>query len=215
MHDHTSVGHGDRGNADEELNIYSVVLIDVKGSTSRDGPGFEQMREDLSRLVVFVAHEGGIRLELQRHGDTGDGFRLVLAPREIAPHRVIDVFVDRLATRLRDHNNAVSDARRIRLRVAFHLGMAKRRSGTWTGPLLIVAERLVNAEQVRGALEADDKLDLVAIVSNELYETVVVAGFGQIPVRSYQRVHVSVKEFDRDAWLLVPDPAARWAVARL
>jgi hypothetical protein len=197
--------HSDHGTAEQQANIYSIMQADVEASTHLDGPGLERTRDDLFNLVGRIAHAGGVGPEFIRHNDTGDGLRLFLAPDVLAPPRVIDVFVDGLGTGLRRLRRMASDAARIRLRVAFHFGLVKRHLDNWTGPSLAVTERLVNAGQVRSVLRADKDVDLAAVVSNEMYQVVVRDGFGQIPVERYRKIRVSVKEYKRVAWLLLPD----------
>jgi hypothetical protein len=186
--------------------LCTIVQMDVAGSARRDGRSLEQMRNDLFDLVESVALRGEINLETPPYEDTGDGLRLLL-PADIPPTRAIEVFAGGLAAGLHEHRRKVDAAARIRLRVAFHIGLVTRHRGSWTGSSLVVAARLVNSKPLRAALRVDDKVNLAAAVSDPMYQLVVRDRFGHIPVTCYRKIRVRVKEYDDRAWLLVPRSA--------
>jgi len=68
--------------------------------------------------------------------------------------------------------------------------------------------RLIEAESLRGALAADDQIDLAAIVSDGLFETVLRHGNGYIRPSCFREIHLTVKEFAAKAWQLVPSGGA-------
>jgi hypothetical protein len=113
------------------------------------------------------------------------------------------MFVLGLRARLREHRQAVSEAARIRLRVAFDFGLIERHLQGWTGDPLIRVARLVEAGPLRAALRDDAGPDLVAVVSDFLYETVIRHGYGYIGPSCFRAIRVSVKEFDARAWQLI------------
>jgi hypothetical protein len=180
--------------------------MDVAGSARRDGRALERMRNDLFDLVENAAARGDIDLESPPFDDNGDGLRLVLTP-DVPPTRAIDVFAVGIEADLREHRRQVEDEARIRLRVAFHIGLVTRHRGSWTGSSLVVPARLVNAKPLRAALRTDPEANLAAAVSNAMYQLVVRDRFGHIPVTCYRKVRVRVKEYDDRAWLLVPRSA--------
>jgi len=186
--------------------LCTIVQMDVAGSARRDGRSLEQMRNDLFDLVENVALRGGIDLETPPYEDTGDGVRLVL-PADVSPTRAIDVFAGGLAVGLRAHRRRVDAEARIRLRVAFHIGLVTRHRGSWTGSSLVVTARLVDSKPLRTALRMNDKIGLAAAVSDPMYQLVVRDRFGHIPLTCYRKIRVRVKEYDDRAWLLVPRSA--------
>jgi hypothetical protein len=190
--------------ATTERNLYSIVLMDVIGSAVFEGQGQRRMRDDLYRLVTDVAADNGVNLDRLLYDDNGDGLRLVVPLNLLPPTRVIDAFVDGLAAGLREHRRYVSPQARLRLRVCFDLGLVEAHRGSWTGDVLVRASRLINAEPVREALRVDLDADLVAVVSDPMYELVVRPRFGRIPPDSYREIRVAVKEFAGTAWLLLP-----------
>jgi hypothetical protein len=192
-----------------DLNLYIVVLIDVVGSASRDHQGQRQMRDDLYGLVDKVAAANGLDLDRLPYDDNGDGLRLVVAPHLLAPTRVIDAFVSGLAAGLREHRRSARPEARLRLRVSFDLGLVEAHRRGRTGEVLVRATRLVNADAAREALRADPDADLVAVVSDAMYQLIERHRLGQIPPSSYRRIRVNVKEFVGRAWLLVPGSLTR------
>jgi hypothetical protein len=98
----------------------------------------------------------------------------------------------------------VNEAARIRLRVAFDLGLVESHLQGWTGAPLIRVARLIEAEPLRATLRADLQLDLAVVVSDVLYEAVIRHGYGYFGPSCFRAMHVSVKEFDARAWRLRP-----------
>jgi hypothetical protein len=186
------------------LALFFVILMDVMNSASRVGDHHRRMREDLHSMVAAVLaasrlHPGSLSWE-----DRGDGLRLVLPAGLISPTDVVDTFVLRLSTALREHRRYVSEAARIRLRIAFDLGLLAAHRGSWTGEPVIRVARLVDAEAARDLLTNHVSVDLAVVVSNGLFESVVRHGYGRIAPDCFRQIQVTVKEFDKPAWLLVP-----------
>lgn len=187
-----------------DRNLYTIVLIDLAMSAANDCQGQRRIRTDLYDLVHDVVRYGGLTLESLPFSDTGDGLRLVVPLDRIQPTQVVDMFVLGLTAGLREHRRRVRESARIRMRVAFDLGLVEPHLRGWTGDPLVRAARLVDAEPLRDALRSDRMLDLVVVVSDELYQSVVRHGYGYIAPDCFQAIHVRVKEFDATAWLLKP-----------
>ncbi len=185
-------------------NLYVIVLIDVVGSAAHDIQGQRRMRDDLYRLVTDLAADNGFDLDRLLYHDNGDGFRFVVPLSLLPPTQVIDTFVGGLTAGLREHRRYVSEQARIRLRVCFDLGLVEAHRGSWAGDVLVRASRLIAAEPVREALRTEPDADLVAVVSDAMYDLVVRHGYGHTPPDSYREIRVRVKEFEGRAWLLVP-----------
>ena len=191
-----------------DRNLYSIVLVDVAGSAALDGPGHRRMRDDLYQMLADVVGDHGLDLESLPYDDRGDGLRLVVPLDLIRPTRVVDVFVTGLAAALREHRRHVSPRARIRLRVCFDVGLVEPHWHSWTGDALVRAARLIDAGQLREALDAEPESDLVAVVSDWMYDSIVRHRFGYIQPDCFQEIRVQVKEFDGRAWLLGPRAAA-------
>jgi hypothetical protein len=196
---------GGAGNPDR--NVHTIVLTDVAMSARHDSQGQRRMRQYLYAMVRDVVQYVGFELESLPLTDTGDGLRLCVPLDKIQPTRIVDMFVLGLAARLRDHRQDVHEAARIRMRVAFDIGLIEPHLMGWTGNPLIRVARLIEAETLRATLRANDRLDLVAVVSDVFYEEVVRHGYGYIGPSCFQAVRVTVKEFDARAWQLTPGTA--------
>ncbi len=165
------------------------------------------MREELQRLLNDIAKTSNLDFDLIGHRDTGDGFLLAIPQGVVPPQRVVDVFIARLSAGLREHARIATPATRLRLRVAFDIGLVERDSAGWTGPPLVRVARLVDAEETRNALRQNPQADFVVVLSDPLYREVVRQGFGDIDPDAYRQVLLRAKEFDGLAWLLVPGEA--------
>jgi hypothetical protein len=122
----------------------------------------------------------------------------------IKPTQVVDRIILGLLANLREHRRTVNEAARIRLRVAFDLGVVEPHRSGWSGDPLVKIARLVDAYPLRQALDENRSLDLAAVVSDVLFETVVRHGYGYIGPACFQSIRVKVKELDARAWLHVP-----------
>jgi hypothetical protein len=184
--------------------LHTVVLADISTSARRDTQAQRRMRCHLYDIVSDVVQYAGLEIDSLPFTDTGDGMRLLLPVELIKPTHVVDLFVLGLNARLRDYRRDIVEAARIRLRVAFDLGVVESHLHGWAGDPLVRAARLVEAEPLREALRADLRLDLAVVVSDVLYEAVVRHGYGYIGPSCFRAIHVRVKEFDARAWRLMP-----------
>ena len=116
----------------------------------------------------------------------------------------LDPFIPNLATELRLHRTASSATNRLRLRVAVHTGLLHSEpAGAWTGTPLRDLARLLDADAVRQALRDTPETDLVLVVSQLVYDTVVRHGYTLDPA-GFRPVRVQVKETDETAWVHIP-----------
>jgi len=91
----------------------------------------------------------------------------------------------------------------MRLRLAFHSGVAYPAALGFAGPAVVAASRLVQCEELRAALAAADDANLVVIVSPTAYE-IVTLSHTTLDARHFRRVDVHVKEYRSEAWIWVP-----------
>jgi len=190
--------------AEPNRNLYAIVQLDIVGSGTVIGHDQRRLRRDLDELAHGAVKRRGFDLDSFPVHDTGDGLRLFIPLNIIQPTDVVDLMVLGLAAGLRQHRRFVSDTARIRLWVAFDLGLIERHLRGWAGDPLVRVARLIEAEPLREALRSDPRLDLVAVVSESMYTSVVQPGEGYIGPDCFREIHVRVKEFDARAWLLAP-----------
>jgi hypothetical protein len=189
--------------AKPERNLHSIVLIDVAGSAARDTQGQRRMRDDLYGIMADLTDENGFDLESLAFDDRGDGFRLIVPLDLIRPTRVVDTFVAGLTAGLREHRRHASESARLRIKASFDIGLVEPHRYSWTGDPLVRAARLIEARQVREALRSAPDTDLVAIVSEAMFE-IVRHRLGYLAPDCFREIQVQFKEFEGPAWLLAP-----------
>jgi hypothetical protein len=181
---------------------HTVVAIDVAGSGGRDDLLQLRMRADLRAIVAEVLTRQGLDLSTMHHTDLGDGMRLIVPP-EVSPSALLDPFVPHLAAALRQHRRASSETAGLRLRVAVHMGLLHRDDGGWAGAPLVTCARMLDASPVRRVLAAENRADLVLVVSETVYDGVVRHGYGLDPA-AFGQVRMVEKETAAPVWIHVP-----------
>lgn len=129
--------------------------------------------------------------------DRGDGALYVMPPT-IPPVLFIDPFVDELQTALREYNRHVTDAVRIKLRMALHMGTVHFDEYGVTGRALTKLFTLLEApgfKTVFGGLNTD----LGCVVSDRLYDDVIRHAPGLIDPAEYRPVEVN-DDADHAEW---------------
>lgn len=184
---------------------HTIIATDVANSGSRTDPLIVRMRADLRQILEETLGRQNLSYTQLAVADLGDGYRLLLpASKSISPGVALDPFVTNLATALRLHGETSSDAHRMRLRVVIHTGLLHPEpGGAWSGGPLKECARLLDAPAARWILDAVPAADLVVVVSQTLYDSVVRHGYTLDPTL-FRRIRVQVKETDEDAWAYVP-----------
>jgi len=175
-----------------------VVTTDVQRSSSRNNDGQRRMRRALEECVRAGAVALGVSPDAFEFVDRGDGLQVVM-PEAVTPVGVLDVFIEAVVKALREHNKAASDAYRIDLRAAVHVGHVDRVGGEWSGTPLVHAARLVDAPEVKHVLGETGDACLALVVSNAV-KHLVDEGYCKVGPAGYRHVAVVVKETSCDAW---------------
>lgn len=189
-----------------DRNFYTVVLIDVSRSAAVTGIQRQRkLRNDLYDLVDSVVDYDGLSLDAIPFSDTGDGLRLCIPLNRIQPTHVVDLFVLGFTARLQVLRGAAAGGPRMRLRVAFDLGLVEPHRDGWAGEPLVRVARLIDAQPLRDAMRPErGGPDVGAVVSDVLFDSVIRHGHGYLTPSYFQPVQVRVKEFAARAWLLSP-----------
>jgi hypothetical protein len=192
---------------------HTIVAMDVAGSGGRDDVLQLQMRADLREIVADTLARQSLDLATLHPADLGDGIRLIIAG--VSPAVLLDPFVPNLATALRRHRKTAADAARLRLRVAITTGLLHRDAAGWAGAPLVECARMLDAGPVRQVLAADERADLVVVVSQAVYDGVVRHGYGLNP-DSFRPMDIAEKETKATVWIHVPGYRARpaWTTSR-
>jgi tetratricopeptide (TPR) repeat protein len=194
-------GRSPRGPASDPL-YRGIIAMDVVGSGRRDDQLLLKMRDDLREIIRTTLSMQGIDLDSIEVQDLGDGLRLVL-PSVVSPKVLLIPLIVNLDTNLRLHRKAASELARIRLRVAVHHGLVHDDGGVAAGGALRHVARLLDAASVRQVIAALPEANLVLVMSDEFYASLVADG-GTLDPTACQSTDISEKETKCHAWLHVP-----------
>ena len=161
-------------------------------------------RKGLFDALHAAFRRSGIDWESCRVEDRGDGV-LILAPAGIPKTLFVTALPRELAATLREHNDS-NPATQIRVRVALHAGEVQIDPHGVAGASVNFAFRLVDAVQLREALDRSDGT-LALIMSDWFYEEVVRHQPGE-DIDAYNEIEVSVKETRATAWTRLPSASA-------
>jgi len=193
---------------DQAQPQYCVLLaVDIAGSAARSADTQLHMLRSLYALLRQAFEDCGLGWDNYPHQYRGDGI-LVIAPAETGPTAVVNLLVDRLHVGLRRHNEASTEAGKIRLRVAVHSGLVHHGEYGLVGEALVHIFRLLDAPVLREAL-GRSKDDLALMVSDHFYETMIRHGADVIHPEAFEPATVAVKETRTRGWLHLPQSSRR------
>lgn len=180
----------------------TILAVDIEGfgRLNRTNPILVKLRADLRRLLEGAFERESVNLSKCTIGDTGDGF-FVLIPAIVPKTKVLDL-VFYLECYLRERNDSVSEKNKMRLRAVVDAGEVVCDDNGSVAKDLNFAFRLLDCAPLRTAL-ASTPAGLALIVSDRIYQDVVLHNAGLIPVEEYFEVKVSVKETTAKAWITV------------
>jgi hypothetical protein len=135
--------------------------------------------------------------------DRGDGV-LIIIPPETPTSLLVDPLSRRLVAALAAHNGQATEALRMQLRVALHVGPVVSDPEGVSGESIILAARILEAPTLKREL-AYEVADLGLIVSTYVYDTVVKHASGHVDSTRYRQVRVRVKESRLNAWMCLLD----------
>jgi tetratricopeptide (TPR) repeat protein len=186
----------------------SLVVFDVEGygDPHRDDSALAAVRAGVYRAVQESFASAGVPWDACVLDDTGDG-ALVLVPPEISKVLLLDPLLGSLSAALTEHNRHARLAERIRLRLAIHAGEVTMDEHGMSGTDLIVASRLLDADELRGALR-HSPVPLAVIVSDHIYNGIVRHGYRNIDPANYHPVSIRVKRTRLPAWIHLPGTTA-------
>lgn len=179
-----------------------LLSVDAKGY----GEGTDRRHGVVQRALLTVLDDAAERAGLSRAAwarqPGGDGELAVLPPGEREP-RVADDFVRHLAAALRRSNRDEDPRKRLRLRLALHFGPTMPEVNGFRGSGPVVVSRLCGCRPLRAALLGSGA-DLAVILSEQVFNDVIVQEHTSLEATDFRRVRVRDKEYDRDAWIIVP-----------
>lgn len=181
----------------------TLVGVDIEKYSDRGDRDHHDLRLALRRVLgdaMAAAGETGVTAaEVQ---DQGDAYLILFRP-DVSKLKLVDGLVREVGNGLRRHNESRVPSARMRLRISIHAGELQIDGTGFPGRTTVDTMRLLNSQQARDALAGSDG-DLVLIVSQRIYEDVVVHGYGSIIPTQYRRVEVVNKSFRGTAWIWLP-----------
>ncbi len=199
----------------------SILALDLESSSTRTDLIKVELRNQLYLLLHRAMRSAGIDERLcEPIEDRGDGVLVLVQPTDEVPRsRLLDPFIPVLARQLEDYNAALRPAdrpaHRLRMRAVIHAGDVLRDDHGPFGAEIDAAIRLLDAEAVRSALRGTDA-PLVLVVSQQIYEAIVIHGYSGLCAQSYHRaVEVNVCGLARYGWIHVPDVSETDPLAHL
>src|SRR3984885_3785877 len=148
----------------------------------------------------------GMPWEHGQHEDRGDG-AVVIFPRVLAVQPILDAFPDRLGCQVRRHNRYSCEPVRMQLRVAVHIGPVYRDEHGFAGDDVTYLCRMLDAQPLRRAL-SDSRAEFAFIISDYVYEKLVLRRQSLTDRRSFRRVKTQVKRTSVHGWIYLPDGPA-------
>lgn len=181
----------------------TVLAIDAVGFSAHGTLVQLAWRKGIQDVFSSALKAAKIRSAAVQAQDRGDGYMVMFAAEVPKPTIVAD-FVRELGICLGSYNRTRNAAGRIRLRVSAHHGEVVSDGTGFAGRAVVDTARLLDSEPIRKALVTHDVVDLALILSDALFQAVVVERFRDLSPDDFQQVQVRVKAFSGTAWLYVP-----------
>ncbi|MEV5749767.1 tetratricopeptide repeat protein [Actinoallomurus sp. NPDC052308] len=178
--------------------------VDIKGWSGRPVPEQIRAQHSLVTVVHEACREAGLPEEIVQ--SSGDGV-LIMPPSDIDETTVLPDLVRGMTTALRQENRMLSDAARIRVRLALTNGIVATGPAGFSGPAVIECFRLLDSPPAKAALVDFPRAELALIVSDYLYQDVIRHGFADLRPEDFSNVQSTLpeKSFTANAWVWVSD----------
>src|SRR5690606_24875888 len=181
------------------------LAVDLRHYSRHSYPEQEDAQYRLRLVVEHALRRARVLRVRAQQQLQGDG-QLVVFPAGTDAVRAVPELVLGLRDGLYQSNRAPGAFGRLRMRAALGLGAVSRADRGYLGDCVVLVNRLVDADVVRGALEAEEHSDLALAVPDELYREVILPHGDRLPSVGFRQTDVVVpgKDFACRAWLHVP-----------
>ncbi|GAA3133285.1 hypothetical protein [Streptosporangium carneum] len=180
------------------------VAVDLERYSSRIAVEQHRAQHELREILDNLSADLGRERWLTQ--DQGDG-ELALLPPGINESHFVPTLVRSLGAALHRINRPLADDARLRMRVAIHEGLTLVAGKGFAGSAVVTVCRLRDAPPLRKALDDDPDALLALVVSQRIYEDVIVEhDLYDLPADVFRRVSVEIpqKGFAAEAWITVP-----------
>jgi hypothetical protein len=178
-----------------------VVSGDVKGSGRLGLQAKLRTRAVMYEVFGAALKAVDVRPPQLHMEDRGDGVLMALDPG-VPPESMAGLWLEEVCQGLRERNEGLRE--RLRMRIAMHSGPVSYDGRSLVGRAVDLTCRLCDSERAKAVLDADERPDLVFVVSDSFYESVVKEGGRFIEPETYRVARVTAKETDETAWFHVP-----------
>jgi hypothetical protein len=184
--------------------VCAMIATDIAGFSSprRDDETRRYMREQLYKILRESLEASGIPWDACRHEDQGDGILAVLPP-SISADSMIDPFPTHLRARIRRHNHVSSEAGKMQLRAAMHVGPVDIDAHGLVSTDVTYLFRMLDARPLRKALDASSA-ELVVAISEWVHENMVLRHPTLADPALFTPLRARVKRTSVRGWLYVP-----------
>jgi hypothetical protein len=180
------------------------VAYDVERYSGRGTRREYATQQRLADVLKLALHEAGLATdayELQEQGDGGIAF--LPTGGTVDEPRLLVGLISALRNVLTELNEDLVEQARVRLRVGLGQGVVHRAAHGYAGPAVVDVCRLRDAEPVRTML-AGSNSPLVVVVSDGLYNDVLVHGYHGLRGSAFTPIDFQVKTFAARAWIYLP-----------
>jgi hypothetical protein len=197
-----------------------VIVVDTESFSKVRSSAMPELSADIRYVLETAFHRCGLGAvwDERRFPDgTGDGVVFGVWPEDLP--FVIHPLLDTLQEVLEEHDRILrvrSRDLRLRLRVSINIGpVPDIGAPEWDriSTPTIDAFRIADAPALKEQLKAADPdvTMLVALLSDRVYEDIVLGGYVGIHPGRFSKVNADVpdKGFARPAWLYIPSPSNR------
>lgn len=184
-------------------HLCGLFAVDIVAFNARQ-------RDDDIRLYVHKSLYEMLEIAFDRsdvpwrgcvRSDRGDG-ALVIIPPAIPVTGMVAV-PDRLRALVRRHNHVSSDAARLQLRVAMHIGPVHYDGHGFVGQDVNLLFRLLDARVLRRLL-SESGAEVALLASDAMYKHVILRQPALVDLALFQRSRMQVKETRTCAWAYTP-----------
>ena len=188
--------------------VCAMLAVDIAEFTRADRDDEIQLhlRTSLYGILREALAASGMPWEQSQYEDRGDGV-VVIFPPDVAAQPVIDSFPERLRCLVRRHNRFSCEPARMQLRVAANVGPVYGDEHGFSGDDVVFLCRMLDAPPLRRAL-SESGSELAFIISDYVYEKLVVRRHSLADRSSFRPVRTRVKRTPVHAWIYLPDEAA-------
>jgi hypothetical protein len=185
--------------------VCTMLAVDIAAftRTDRDDEIQLHLRTSLYLILREALAASGIPGEQSQYEERGDGVVVIFTP-DVAAQPVIDSFPERLRGLIRRHNRFSSEPARIQLRVAANIGPVYYDEHGFAGDDVVYLSRMLDAQPLRRTL-SESGTELALIISDYVYEKLVLRRHSLADPRSFRRVRAQVKRTPVQAWMYLPD----------